>query len=417
MAEPSDRPIPGRPLQGLKYLDKLLPLFDRLHDVGCQRDRAGNRRLHFDHYCALILLSLLNPVLRSFRALQQASLLEQVRRKVGCARTSLGSLSEAIEVFEPQRLEAIIAELWAEVPPSRGAGREYVRRVLTAVDGSVVKTLASLAEAAYLRDRNGEAHCGWRFHTHFEVDRQLPVRIEVTAALNGGQTAEKHVLRRSLQADRCYVMDRWYAEFALWNDIVAAGSSYVGRIRDNSHLDAVIEERPVSRAARRAGGLRDIVVRLGTSHKAEARANHPVRVILVKAAPHRKRGGRPGQAAGPPSDGVLRIATDLLDVPAEIISDIYKHRWTVELFFRFFKHVLGCRHLLSTHPAGIQIQAYCAIIACLLIHLWTGGKPTLRTFEMLCLYLQGWARLEEVMAHLEKLPAQSREPPTGGSGR
>src|SRR5262245_8900688 len=106
MAEPSGSPIPGRPLQGLKYLDKLLPLFDRLHDVGCRRDRAGNRQLHFDHYCALILLSLLNPVLRSLRALQQASLLEQVRRKVGCARTSLGSLSEAIEVFEPQRLEA-----------------------------------------------------------------------------------------------------------------------------------------------------------------------------------------------------------------------------------------------------------------------------------------------------------------------
>jgi hypothetical protein len=194
MAEPSDSPIPGRPRQGLKYLDKLLPLFDRLHEVGCQRDRAGNRRLHFDHYCALILLCLLNPVLRSFRALQQASLLERVRRKVGCAWTSLGSLSEAIKVFEPQRLEAIIAELWAEVPPSRGAGREYVRRVLTAVDGSVVKTLASLAEAAYLRDRNGQAHCGWRFHTHFEVDRQLPVRIEVTAALNGGKTDKKAVL-------------------------------------------------------------------------------------------------------------------------------------------------------------------------------------------------------------------------------
>ena len=224
--------------------------------------------------------------------------------------------------------------------------------MLTAVDGSVVKTLASLAEAAYLRDSNGQAHCGWRFHTHFEIDRQLPVRIEVTSALNGGKTDEKHVLRRSLQPDRCYVMDRWYAEFALWNDIVAAGSSYVCRIRDNSNLDEVIEERPVSEAARRAGVLRDIVVKLGTSHKAEARPNHPVRVILVKAEPHRKRGGRPGQAAGPPSDGILRIATDLLDVPAEIIADIYKHRWSIELFFRFFKHVLGCRHLLSTHPVG-----------------------------------------------------------------
>ena len=66
--------------------------------------------------------------------------------------------------------------------PSRGVGKEYVRQVLTAVDGSVVKTLASLAEAAYLRDKNGKTHCGWRFHTHFEIDRQLPVRIDVTTA-------------------------------------------------------------------------------------------------------------------------------------------------------------------------------------------------------------------------------------------
>src|SRR5215467_4544037 len=132
MAEPSDHSVPGRNLQGLKYLDKLLPLFDRLHEIGCQRDRAGNRELDFDHYCALILLFLLNPVLRSFRALQQASLLEQVRRKVGCSRTSLGSLSEAVEIFEPGRLEAIIGELWAEAPPSRGVGKDYVRRLLTA---------------------------------------------------------------------------------------------------------------------------------------------------------------------------------------------------------------------------------------------------------------------------------------------
>jgi len=97
---------------------------------------------------------------------------------------------------------------------------------------------------------------------------------------------------------------------------------------------------------------------------------------------------------------------------ADIGTFLRRHYgWQTELFFRFFKHVLGCRHLLTTHPVGIQIQAYCAIIACLLIHLWTGGKPTLRTFEMLCLYLQGWASLEEVMAQIEKLRAKTRDPP------
>ena len=70
-------------------------------------------------------------------------------------------------------------------------------------------------------------------------------------------------------------------------------------------------------------------------------------------------------ARGGVGDGLLRIATDLLDVPAEIIALLYRYRYTIELFFRFFKHVLGCRHLLSDDPRGVEIQTYCAIIACI----------------------------------------------------
>ena len=79
------------------------------------------------------------------------------------------------------------------------------------------------------------------------------------------------------------------------------------------------------------------------------------------------------------------------------------------MFFRFFKHVLGCQHLLSACPDGIAIQAYCALIACLLISLWTGRKPTLRTYEMLCWYFLGWASEEELLAHLEKLKKQTAD--------
>lgn len=389
-----------RDIQGLKYLDLLLPMLDRLHEVGCQRDKAGNRRLHYDEYCLLLLLFLFNPVVRSLRGLQQASLLKNVQRKLGCPRASLGSLSEATDVFDPQRLEGIIGELLKQVPATGHLGREHFHQTLVAVDGSVVKTLSTLATAAYLRDKNGKAHAGWRFHTHFEIDRQVPVRMDVTSGLNGGKTDEKHQLRERLQPDCCYVLDRWYAEFALWNDIVARQSSYVCRIRDNSNLADVQEERALSSAARKANVLRDIVVQVGYKDKAP---HHPVRVIFIQTTPHKKTGGRKGGTAGPPSDGILRIATNLLDVPAEVIAEIYRQRWTIELFFRFFKHVLGCRHLLSTDPVGIQIQAYLAIIACLLISIWTGGKPTLRTYEMICFYLAGWADLDELTAHIEKL--------------
>ena len=99
----------------------------------------------------------------------------------------------------------------------------------------------------------------------------------------------------------------------------------------------------------------------------------------------------------------LGIITDRLDLPAEVISLLYQHRWAVEIFFRFFKHVLGCRHLLSHCQNGIELETYAAIIACLLIALWTGRKPTLRTYEMLCFYFQGWAEEDELLAHIKKL--------------
>ena len=95
----------------LKYFDQLAPLLQRLHDDGCQRDRAGNRDLHYDQYCMLLLLFLFNPIVTSLRGVQQASELKKVQKKLGCARASLGSLSEATSVFEADRLNEIIAEL------------------------------------------------------------------------------------------------------------------------------------------------------------------------------------------------------------------------------------------------------------------------------------------------------------------
>ena len=402
----SREPIREEDVEGLKYFRKLLPLFERLHEVGCKRDKAGNRRLFMDQYCALLLLFMFNPCLRSLRALQQASELKNVQRKLGCSRASLGSLSEATDVFDPQRLREIIGQLAAQVHPTRNVAEEHIRQLLVAVDGSVIKTLATIAAATYLKTKNGDSRSAWRLHTHFDVDRGIPTRIDVTTARNSGKTEEKNVLRTQLAADHCYLMDRWYAQFTLFNEIHAIGSSYVCRIRDNSRYK-ILEERPLSDAAREAGVLSDQLVELGAGSPSTAQPDHPIRLVLVKCTPHQKTGGRKGGTAGPPSDGILRIATNLLDPPAEIIAELYRQRWTIEIFFRFFKHVLGCRHLLSTSQAGIEIQTYVAIIACLLLALWTRGKPTLRTYEMVCLYLQGWADEEEFLAHLKKLKPAS----------
>jgi IS4 transposase len=151
-----------------------------------------------------------------------------------------------------------------------------------------------------------------------------------------------------------------------------------------------------------------VVVELGRTSKADAKPDHPIRLITIRMTPHVKRGKYKGGSTGPGSDGLLRIATNLLDVPAEIIALIFRYRWTIEIFFRFFKHVLGCRHLLSHSANGIEIQTYMAIIACMLISLWTGRKPTLRTYEMICYYFTGLADEEELIAHIAKLKLQDQ---------
>jgi hypothetical protein len=136
--------------------------------------------------------------------------------------------------------------------------------------------------------------------------------------------------------------------------------------------------------------------------KPQDRPDHAMRLIVIEAQPHEKRGGRRGKTAGPGNKGTIVIATNLLDVPAEIIALIYQYRWAIEVFFRFFKQMLGCRHLISHKAQGIEIQVYCAIIACMLINLWTGKRPNKATVTMLAWYLMGVATEAEVMAHINR---------------
>lgn len=392
--------IEERDVQGVKQLEQLCPLLERLHGTGCERDKAGNRSLHMDQYCMLILLYFFNPLLTSLRGLQQASELKKVQRKLGCPRTSLGSLSESTRVFRSDALKQIVGELAEQLHslPDNQRMDAAVRR-LTAVDGTLLAKLPQITQAAWQTRHHPD---GWRMHTHFEVLRGTPIEVEITDGRGKGPSNEKASLRRMLQADRCYVTDRGYEQFSLFNAIVAAGSSYVCRIRGDRHFTPQ-QHNELSPAAIEAGVLEDAVGKLGSDKSVRIEhPDHSVRVVRIRAEPHPKRGGRRRNAAT--QDVVL--ATNLLDVPADVIALIYRCRWQIEIFFRFFKHVLGCRHLLAHDQEGITIQTYCGIIVCMLISLWTGKQPTLRTFEMICLYLQGWADEDEVLAHVEKLKPQ-----------
>jgi len=400
---------PAIDLQGLKYFAMLRPLLQDLRGEATGRDKAGNRTLHYDQYCLLVLLYVLNPAVSSLRAIAQASELSKVRKKLGNEKASLGSLSESSRLFDAQRLKSIIATLADQVHAGKlDPKTAQFAESLIAVDGSVVNALPSILAASVLKQTTGSAVVHWRLHTHFEVASFTPREITVTPD-NGGPNDERAVMERSIEADKVYAMDRGYAKFALFNEINRRSSSYLCRLRDNSAHD-VIEDRPLSESDRAAGVLSDQLVQLGKTSKRGDQPDHAIRLVCVKCTPHKNRTGGKAKGSTPPnSDGVLRIATNLLDVPAEIIAILYSYRWTVEIFFRFYKQLMGGAHLISHTQNGIEIQVYCAMIACLLMNLWVDGKPSKRTFEMICYYFTGLASEEELLAHLDKIRKAAEE--------
>ena len=382
--------IRQKDLHGFKYFKKFLPLLDRLHDHGTERDKAGNRDLHYDQYIALQLLFFFNPIVTSMRGLVQASTLKKAQQVLGVAPTSLGSFSEAGSVFNSELLKPIISELGSQLKPLAHDSRlDNLPGILTAVDGTELTALAELA-GRMIEGRD------IKLHTHFEPLAGVPVDMDLTAA---GDSEIENLMRRLLPG-RVYVKDRGYACFRLFQGIIDIGSHFVCRIRDNSVYE-VVEERSLSAQALAAGIISDQVVWLGSDGK-RAELKQPLRVIKIKCEPHRKRSGHTGRG-GPEQGEWLMIATNLMDLPAEVVGLVFRQRWTVELFFRFFKHILGCRHLLSHRANGIEIQVYVAIIVCMLIALWTGKKPSLRTVEMIRFYFIGWADIDELEAHIAKL--------------
>jgi hypothetical protein len=101
---------------GLRMLRGMEPLLRKLRPLGAERDSSGNRKLHIDDAVGLVLLSFFNPALRTLRDLVKASQLPNVRKKLGCEATSLGSFPESLGLFPAEELKDIVDELAGWLP-------------------------------------------------------------------------------------------------------------------------------------------------------------------------------------------------------------------------------------------------------------------------------------------------------------
>jgi hypothetical protein len=336
------------------------------------------RKLQQFDYLSLFLLGLVNPTIKTLRALSVASHWERVQQEVCGHAVALGSLSEAQHLVDPQLLEGLIQSLSEQIS-KQGALPTDLRQawqVGLAQDSSLFEATARMFWAQYGGGKAGRANHAVRLHVSLHLWDEQPARVRVTP----GKVCERKVWREHLEAGATYVGDRYYGQdFKMFARLAEKGCHFVLRLRDEAVLTKQ-QENAVDAAAAQAGVEADVWGVLGSVRRYRTA---PLRVLTIRK----------------PSGLLMRLVTNFSpeQMSASQILTLYRRRWQVECFFRWLKCLLGCRHWLAQSQTGVTVQLYLAVIAGLMLQLVLGRRPSRRLWECVQLHLTGWVKPEELL--------------------
>jgi hypothetical protein len=383
---PAPIPIPEDQVMGRRFIRLLDGQLRHLRDHGSH----GNRSFHYDQLVVAHLLAFFNPILAGLRKIEDVFDVPAVRKRLTMPRVPKSTLADAQRLFDPQLLLPLFESLKARAGIQEHDSRlDGLTNKLLAVDGSFFAVASRIAWALYNHSaKNNVTQGNVRVHVHFDILRGLPDH----ATLTDGRASETQQLRTALQKGCFYVCDRGFQQYQLIADIIAIESDFLVRLRKSACCDP-IETLPLTAADRAAGVLSDTRVRVGWRDK-----RTPIKqsLRLVEIA-------RPDKPDQP-----LRLLTNRFDLPAETIGVIYRHRWQVELFFRWLKCMANFKHFYSESPQGMTLQIYIALIGTLLIAIETGARPSSYDYALMSMAVNGWAPLEQVLAQAAKRRAERK---------
>ena len=240
---------------------------------------------------------------------------------------------------------AVFAGLFSKLMKQAHRG---LRRSLEETVYLIDSTSLRLNELSEKWARFSSGVCGAKAHIIYDADAGCPVYMAVTAANVNDITAAQAM---PIEAGASYVFDLGYYDYSWWAKLDAAGCRIVTRFKSNTPL-CIIEERPTAKD----GAILSDRVGYLPARQAKNRKNpfsDPVREVRVRIE----------------TGKILRVLSNDLDASAEDIADLYKHRWQIELFFRWVKQNLKIKKFLGASENAIRIQIAIALIAYLLLRL------------------------------------------------
>ena len=213
-------------------------------------------------------------------------------------------------------------------------------QTIYAFDATVIDLSLTLFPWAHFRLRESAI----KLHTLLDLRGSIPTFLALTKA-----TINEMLMLDTLpiEAGAIYVLDRGYTDFQRLMRFTAAGAFFV--IRGKRALDYSVAER---RAVDPTTGLRcDQTIQL-RGYSSQRRYLAPLRRIGYHDPTHARS---------------LVFLTNLFSAPAFQITELYRARWQIELFFRWIKQHLCIRHFIGNSANAVRIQIWTAVSTYLLV--------------------------------------------------
>jgi hypothetical protein len=371
----------GKAVVGEEYVQLLQEHLSRLREAY----RHPNRVLHYDQVLVALLLGFFNAADNSLRMIDDLSCCEDSAPMLDGTRVCRSTLSDAMASMEADRLLPVIKSLTARLPALRRADPDLhaLLRTIVAADGSVFTVPADVLWGIALTRSNGKVGRQIRLDLQLDVLRFVPTDVSVSGA-EGGNEAD--AFEKRLASGVVYVADRNFVDFDFIRAALARDNDLVVRLKKDTTF-VVTRERELTQEDRDAGVLRDRDGHLSDAFGDDTRVFREVVVL------------------DPRSGKEVRFLTTLLEPPAKVIGKLYRHRWMIELFFKWLKCVARLRHLVSHSQNGVTIQFYVAVIMVLLTYLRTGHKPGVYEFNCLSWVAAGMmspAAMQQVLARRQR---------------
>jgi IS4 transposase len=209
------------------------------------------------------------------------------------------------------------------------------------LDSTTIDLCLQLFPWARFRKHKGAV----KLHTLLDADGPLPEFLEIT----DGKTHDSTVAKRLTIPPGSYLaIDRAYHDFEQYNAYNNNNIRFVTRKKTNAKY-AVVESRQSDSTN---GVISDEIVEF-TGYQTHKKYPHPLRIIRFFDLESEKE---------------LEFLTNDLKLDAITITQIYKARWEIELFFKTIKQNLKIKRFIGNSPNAVWTQIWIALIAYLLVN-------------------------------------------------